>query len=580
MNFELSENKLTLLGTKGHILVLGGPGSGKTTIALLKANKIIKEGLKKDQFVLFLSFARATISRVEQHAKINLSNSIINQLEINTYHGFMWNLLKSHGYLLNRHYPFHLLPPPEAAAHLADIRDMSLREREKKRLFDDEGILHFDLFAELSTELLSKSKRLATIISDTYPTIILDEFQDTNSAEWNFIRILGKKSTLMSLADAEQRIYEFRGADPARIGEFINEFKPAQFDLGNENNRSNGTDIVNFGNDILSGTIKVDNYNDVHIHKYKFRKGNGVHLDLKFEVLKSIQRLKESEINDWSLAVLVPSKNLMLDVSTYLGSKQILNDHTKLPSIHHEVALETSGPSLSAILISGLLESMESDQNVSNNFIRDLNDHIRGRKGDIPPSKKQLVLSNSLLKYLEIGAITGKNCKNVIEASKKVVAEIRKINYSGNPGNDWIIVRDILLNSECDDIKQVALDSFYLRLLHKGATLNSSLANLWKDKYNYLGAKSAVREALLQEHFAASTKVWTGVHVMTMHKAKGKEFDEVIIYEGLYQGKILRRDADKKETDQSRLKLRVAVTRAIKRVTILTPKNDICPFLI
>jgi DNA helicase-2/ATP-dependent DNA helicase PcrA len=36
---------------------------------------------------------------------------------------------------------------------------------------------------------------------------------------------------------------------------------------------------------------------------------------------------------------------------------------------------------------------------------------------------------------------------------------------------------------------------------------------------------------LLQEHFVAAQKEWRGLHVMTIHKAKGKEFDEVVIYE-------------------------------------------------
>lgn len=39
----------------------------------------------------------------------------------------------------------------------------------------------------------------------------------------------------------------------------------------------------------------------------------------------------------------------------------------------------------------------------------------------------------------------------------------------------------------------------------------------------------------MQEHFAAGQKDWRGIHLMTIHKSKGKEFDEVIIYDGLFQ---------------------------------------------
>ena len=54
------------------------------------------------------------------------------------------------------------------------------------------------------------------IFTYAYPIIILDEFQDTNDDEWNLIKILCKHSDLIALADPDQRIYDFRGADPAR----------------------------------------------------------------------------------------------------------------------------------------------------------------------------------------------------------------------------------------------------------------------------------------------------------------------------------------------------------------------------
>src|SRR5882762_603224 len=99
--FELSDAKKELLRTQGHILTLGGPGAGKTTIALLKARTVIESGLKKGQKVLFLSFARSTISRIDQQSKKIITKDIRKHLEINTYHGFTWGLLRSHGYLLN-----------------------------------------------------------------------------------------------------------------------------------------------------------------------------------------------------------------------------------------------------------------------------------------------------------------------------------------------------------------------------------------------------------------------------------------------------------------------------------------------
>lgn len=573
---ELTVEKERLLVTSGNILALGGPGSGKTYIALRKADHEIRSGkLLRGQHILFLSFARATIARVAQQAGKLISNTEKQALEINTYHGFAWKLLRSHGYLLKADKPIRLLPPPDAASLLAEL-DPTERMVEKHRLFQEDGLLHFDLFAAVCAELLSRSKALSAIICDTYPLIILDEFQDTNRDEWQMIRALGTRSRLIALADAEQRIYEFRGADPKRIGEFATAFSPTQFDFGSENNRSNGTDIVTFGNDLLGGNNKTKNYNDVSTIRYQVRQGLAIHYDLKIVVLNVLKRLNESGVGAWSLAVLVPSKQLMLDVSDYLLTEQRFAGGGRLPSIRHDVALETAGPSLAAVLIAGLLEVASTPLETTQRLIRELCAHMRGRKGDVSPSQGILDLSGALGIYLDCGSIKGSKRKLVVEECSRIAENRHAMSLSGDPWGDWLMVRKLLEDSGAESIQKVADDAKYLRLLHKGAILRSRLNELWRRNGNYTGAADAVRNALLQEHFSSSNKNWSGIHVMTIHKAKGKEFDEVIVYEGCHQGRIVHSKASDRDTAQARLALRVAVTRAMKHATILTPKNDAC----
>jgi DNA helicase-2/ATP-dependent DNA helicase PcrA len=59
-NFVLDETRKAILAAPGHLLINGGPGSGKTTIALLKAEQTVPELLTEQQ-VLFLSFSRAAV---------------------------------------------------------------------------------------------------------------------------------------------------------------------------------------------------------------------------------------------------------------------------------------------------------------------------------------------------------------------------------------------------------------------------------------------------------------------------------------------------------------------------------------
>jgi DNA helicase-2/ATP-dependent DNA helicase PcrA len=64
---------------------------------------------------------------------------------------------------------------------------------------------------------------------------------------------------------------------------------------------------------------------------------------------------------------------------------------------------------------------------------------------------------------------------------------------------------------------------------------------------------------------------------MTIHKAKGKEFDEVIVFEGMYQRYLQRQDAEGQRS--ARFNLHVAATRARRAVTIMTPQASPSPLL-
>jgi DNA helicase-2/ATP-dependent DNA helicase PcrA len=77
-------------------------------------------------------------------------------------------------------------------------------------------------------------------------------------------------------------------------------------------------------------------------------------------------------------------------------------------------------------------------------------------------------------------------------------------------------------------------DSKYLRRLNKGALLGERLAEIWRQNQNYTNAKEAIKDALLEEHFSMSNRSYHGIFFMTLRKSKGKEFDEVIIWEDKY----------------------------------------------
>lgn len=431
IEFKKDDLRNEILASDGNLLIMGGPGSGKTTIALFKAKELTADSntIRKSQKILFLSFARATISRVEEQAGELIPQELKKQIEINTYHGFIWNIIKHHGYLLNSQ-PLHLLPPHESGHRLSGLNEV---ERKKKMLemFNTEGTVHFDIFANICTRLLTESHALKKIICAMYPVIILDEFQDTSADEWQLIQLLGTQSKLIALADPEQRIYDFRGADPKRITQFIESFKPKIFDFGQQNNRK-------------------------------------------------------------------------------------------------------------------------------------------------PPSKADVSLASALSQYSSTKKIQGKNREKLIADTQDIVSLTNSAQFSGNVINDWKIVLTIIGNEQSEAYQNLLKDAKHLRLLQRGSQLYASLDELWRENGSYVGATEAVANALTQEHFSMSTRKWSGVNVMTIHKSKGKEFDAVIVYEGRYQNRIISKP---ERREQAILNLRVAVTRAKEHTYILTPDDDPCSLL-
>ena len=199
---DLTPAQKEVLKEDGHQLVVGGPGSGKTTVSILKAAKIAREKLRPGQRILFLSFARATVSRVFE--AIDEEQSVTQEekkrIEVDTYHSFFWRILKAHGYLVGFPRRITILTPPNEAIALSTIRSAfkapskltdeekaqkaALETAERMRLATEEGKICFDLFAERVAIMLHGSAKVRDLVSTMYPFIILDEFQDTSAQQW------------------------------------------------------------------------------------------------------------------------------------------------------------------------------------------------------------------------------------------------------------------------------------------------------------------------------------------------------------------------------------------------------------
>src|SRR4051794_7579587 len=111
-------------------MVLGGPGSGKTTLSLLKAQSYMPKLLPGQQ-VLFLSFSRAAVRQVIVRCGDVLAKSEQQLLSVQTYHAFCLNILRAHGRLLTGKPVRIIFPDKEKVARARFEADWN---RERMRL--------------------------------------------------------------------------------------------------------------------------------------------------------------------------------------------------------------------------------------------------------------------------------------------------------------------------------------------------------------------------------------------------------------------------------------------------------------
>jgi DNA helicase-2/ATP-dependent DNA helicase PcrA len=97
MTFNSCPDRDRILAATGHTVVTGGPGCGKTTVALRKALVRIETGLDPGQKVLFLSFSRSAVARIVEAARADLPRGSRKHLETQTFHSFCWELVRGHG---------------------------------------------------------------------------------------------------------------------------------------------------------------------------------------------------------------------------------------------------------------------------------------------------------------------------------------------------------------------------------------------------------------------------------------------------------------------------------------------------
>ncbi len=576
---QICELRQSLLDCKGHALVLGGPGSGKTTIALKKAVISINAGLDSGQSVLFLSFSRAAVARLGEAMKQEVPKAQRGQLSMQTFHSFFWTLLSAHAYLLGAPRKLRILLPQDEQVEYGSIRSRERNEQnaewrawlaKREEMFRQDGRIAFDLFARNAEALLTRSQHVRRLVTQRHPLIIVDEAQDTDAHAWRCIDLLSATAQIVCLADLDQQIFDYLpGIGPERVEAIRQTLAPLEIDLGGQNHRSGGTEIAVFGQDILAGRARGAPYAGVSSFGYDPRR-RPLKTALRMAV-GMLQRAIRAATGRYGrhIAILTHSGASAAKISAALN--------TEPKPVRHKLAFDEAEAMLAARFAAFLLEpKAEVTRREDVALGLELLATSKAAAG-LAAADKWRFWASRVREGREPRAQFVRSVAGVIDA-------VRQAPFTGDPARDWSCVKRLLRDSGDPELLTAAKNLDYLVAFNRGRRIGAGLGAIWARDGCYTGAREALDVALAQDQILGGVDDPPGVQVMTIHKSKGKQFDGVIVIrEGRHNGQRQVSSFvwwdDTPPYWRSRKILRVGVTRARVYTLILQHVFPACPIM-
>lgn len=261
---------------KGPMLVLAGPGSGKTFVITTRTKTLIEEHHVNPNNILVITFTKAAAVEMQERFERLMGQERVG-VHFGTFHAIFFQILK-YAYGFNAS---NIIREDQRAQFFKEtIRKMDLEIEDEadfisgiqsevslvkgdmlslehyysincseeifKKIYhayDDylrrHNLIDFDDMLVFTYELFKERKDILSIWQKRYQYILIDEFQDINTLQYKIVQMLAKpEDNLFIVGDDDQSIYRFRGAKPEIMLNFKNEYPEAKQVLLDINYRS------------------------------------------------------------------------------------------------------------------------------------------------------------------------------------------------------------------------------------------------------------------------------------------------------------------------------------------------------
>lgn len=583
-NYSSNQKKAIEHGA-GPLMVLAGPGSGKTFVITHRIKYLIEGPGINPAHILVVTFSRAAAKEMKDRFEKLCKKSPVT---FGTFHSVFFNLLKTaYGFtseqIASDELRYTLIKEliKRNAIENEDINTLagnllneialvkqdnisiknyysnSISSDTFKKIYSDyeseleaRGKLDFEDMLSLTYELLSERSDILKAVQNRYRYILVDEFQDINFLQYNIIKLMaGEKQNITVVGDDDQSIYRFRGARPEIMLGFERDFRNVKKVFLDINFRSS-TQIVN-------ASTKLISFNSKRFPKsFKAKNGDGAPVSL-------------IEFKNPFLEV----NSIIKDIKDYIKSGQDINNIAVLyrtnlsPRLLIERLMRNNIPFTIRDAIPNLF-----DHWVAKDIISYIKLAINmGDKSDL------LRISNKPNRYISRDSLSSSRAnietlfdyyddksymiKRIVELREhlrtiKNLKPATALRYIRN-----VVGYDEYIEEYCD-MNGVESDDCYSIL---GDLKNSAAEyNTFNDWFVHM---DEYKDELIEAK-RKSNENDKGVRLMTFHSSKGLEFDIVYIID-VNEGSVPYKKAKGvDEIEEERRMFYVAMTRARKKLFI------------
>ena len=575
---------------KGPGMVLAGPGSGKTLTIAKRIEYLIMKHKVRPEEILVITFTKYAAWEMKNRTR-SICGPSSYAVTFGTFHGIYYGILKwayrlNQSNLLSDEEKYRILreilpgidwdQEPEAdeekdylqelAIEIGNVKNncMDIEEYEPVKYTTEKFRKLYRTYEETKKkyrkidfedmliqcrDLFMKRPDILKKWQEKFQYILVDEFQDVNQAQYDVVRMLAApQDNLFVVGDDDQSVYGFRGAKPGIMMEFMKDYPKARQILLDVNYRSSGY--------IVKGALRVIGNNKIRFEKKieAFRKPDEtVHVQEVKDpvqeaeyVLERIREYREKGVSYTEMAVLYRTNvdaRAMSELMTEYQIPFVMKEH--LNNIYeHFIAL-------------------------------DMISYLRLSQGEYD-RKYFLQIANRPNRYLtresmKTGNVSYESLRRYYRDKDWMVDRIDQLEW------DMKMICDKTPYAAIQYIrKRMGYDEFlkeyaaYRKI--SSEDLFAVLEEIWQNSKGY----GTIKEWF--EHIESYGKMLKeqnkkngekeGVNLMTMHAAKGLEFDTVFVIEANEGSCPYKKAIADEEIEEERRLFYVAMTRAKRKLVI------------